>query len=126
MPASTRFVVAIHVLVSLAVVRDKPMRSEDLAFSVNTNATVIRALLGRLMDAGLTTSQLGNGGGPSWPSQLNRFACSMYTGQSKTVRFSVLIGTDRIKLVSLAGTFRRPCFRSWTMRSRRWKQSLQQ
>lgn len=63
MPASTRFVVAIHVLVSLAVVRDKPMRSEDLAFSVNTNATVIRALLGRLMDAGLTTSQLGNGGG---------------------------------------------------------------
>jgi len=63
LPASTRFVVAIHVLVSLAIVRDKPMRSEDLAFSVNTNATVIRALLGRLMDAGLTTSQLGNGGG---------------------------------------------------------------
>ena len=63
MPASTRFVVAIHVLVSLAIMRGKPMRSEDLAFSVNTNATVIRALLGRLMDAGLTTSQLGNGGG---------------------------------------------------------------
>ena len=63
MPASTRFVVATHVLVSLAIMRDKPMRSEDLAFSVNTNATVIRALLGRLMEAGLTTSQLGNGGG---------------------------------------------------------------
>ena len=39
------------------------MRSEDLAFSVNTNATFIRSLLSRLQEAGLTTSQLGLGGG---------------------------------------------------------------
>lgn len=39
------------------------MRSEDLAFSVNTNATFIRSLLSRLQKAGLTTSQLGTGGG---------------------------------------------------------------
>ena len=39
------------------------MRSEDLAFSVNTNAAFIRSLLSRLQEAGLTTSQLGTGGG---------------------------------------------------------------
>ena len=39
------------------------MRSEDLAFSVKTNATFIRSLLSRLQEAGLTTSQLGTGGG---------------------------------------------------------------
>src|SRR5258705_13923572 len=39
------------------------MRSEDLAFSVQTNATFIRSLLSRLQEAGLTTSQLGTGGG---------------------------------------------------------------
>jgi Rrf2 family protein len=60
---STRFVLAIHVLTSLAVTAGKPMRSEDLAFSVNTNATFIRSLLSRLQEAGLTTSQLGVGGG---------------------------------------------------------------
>jgi DNA-binding IscR family transcriptional regulator len=39
------------------------MRSEDIAKSANTNATVIRSLLSRLSEAGLTTSQLGTGGG---------------------------------------------------------------
>jgi Rrf2 family protein len=61
--SSTRFVLSIHVLTSLAVTGGKPMRSEDLAFSVNTNATFIRSLLSRLQEAGLTTSQLGVGGG---------------------------------------------------------------
>ena len=60
---STRFVLAIHVLTSLAITDGKPMRSEDLAFSVQTNATFIRSLLSRLQVAGLTTSQLGTGGG---------------------------------------------------------------
>ena len=63
LPTSTRFVLSIHVLTSLAVTAGKPMRSEDLAFSVNTNATFIRSLLSRLQEAGLTTSQLGVGGG---------------------------------------------------------------
>jgi len=39
------------------------MRSEDLAYSANTNAVVIRGLLVRLSEAKLTTSQLGAGGG---------------------------------------------------------------
>lgn len=63
MPTSTRFAVATHTLAALAVSGGKPMRSEDLAFSANTSAVVIRGLLSRLIDAGLTTSQLGAGGG---------------------------------------------------------------
>jgi Rrf2 family protein len=63
MPTSTRFAVAIHTLAAIAVTDGKPLRSEALAFSASTNPTVIRALLSRLADAGLTTSQLGAGGG---------------------------------------------------------------
>lgn len=63
MPTSTRFAVAVHVLTSLAVSDGKPLRSEDIAYSANTGAVVIRGLLSRLSDAGLTRSQLGAGGG---------------------------------------------------------------
>lgn len=63
MPTSTRFAVAVHILTGLAVSDGKPQRSEDLAYSVNTSAVVIRGLLSRLSEAGLTKSQLGMGGG---------------------------------------------------------------
>ncbi len=63
MPTSTRFAVAVHVLTALAVSDGKPMRSEDIAHSANTGAVVIRGLLSRLGEAGLTRSQLGAGGG---------------------------------------------------------------
>lgn len=63
MPTSTRFAVAIHILTGLAVSDGKPLRSEDLAYSANTGAVVIRGLLSRLSEAGLTRSQLGAGGG---------------------------------------------------------------
>ena len=63
MPTSTRFAVAVHVLTALAVSDGTPMRSEDLAYSVNTSAVVIRGLLSRLGEAGFTRSQLGAGGG---------------------------------------------------------------
>jgi len=63
MPTSTRFVVSVHVLTALAVSDGKPMRSEDLAYSANTSPVVIRGLLSRLSDVGLTRSQLGAGGG---------------------------------------------------------------
>ena len=63
MPTSTRFVVAVHVITALAVSDGKPLRSEDLAYSANTGAVVIRGLLSRLSEAGLTRSQLGAGGG---------------------------------------------------------------
>ncbi len=63
MPTSSRFVVAVHVLTALAVSDGAPLRSEDIAFSANTGPVVIRGLLSRLGHAGLTTSQLGAGGG---------------------------------------------------------------
>jgi Rrf2 family protein len=63
MPTSTRFAVAVHALTALAVSDGKPLRSEDLAYSANTGAVVIRGLLSRLSEAGLTRSQLGAGGG---------------------------------------------------------------
>ncbi|WP_124377847.1 Rrf2 family transcriptional regulator [Pseudomonas synxantha] len=63
MPTSTRFVVAVHTLTALAVSDGKPLRSEDLAYSANTGAVVIRGLLSRLSAVGLTRSQLGAGGG---------------------------------------------------------------
>jgi Rrf2 family protein len=63
MPTSSRFAVAVHILTALAVSDSKPLRSEDIAYSANTGAVVIRGLLSRLSDAGLTRSQLGAGGG---------------------------------------------------------------
>lgn len=63
MPTSTRFAVAIHVLTAMAVGDGGPMRSEDIAYSANTGAVVIRGILSRLNEAGLTRSQLGAGGG---------------------------------------------------------------
>ena len=63
MPTSTRFAVAVHALTALAVSDGKPMRSEELAYSANTSPVVIRGLLSKLSEAGLTKSQLGAGGG---------------------------------------------------------------
>ncbi|QXT34219.1 Rrf2 family transcriptional regulator [Sphingomonas sanguinis] len=63
MPTSTRFVVSLHMLALMAEHGDTPLRSEDIAVSVNSNAAVVRALLLRLAAAGLTRSQLGNRGG---------------------------------------------------------------
>ncbi len=74
MPTSTRFVVAVHILTALAVSDGKPLRSEDLAYSANTGPVVVRALLSRLAEAGLTRSQLGAGGG------------ALLARQAKTIR----------------------------------------
>jgi len=63
MPTSSRFVVAIHTLVSITVMGGKPVRSADIASSANTDAAVIRRILSLLNTAGLTRSQLGVGGG---------------------------------------------------------------
>ncbi len=64
MPTSSRFATAAHVLAYLAVRgQDGAIPSERIALSVNTNAAVVRRLLMQLSAAGLTTSQLGTGGG---------------------------------------------------------------
>src|SRR3954466_5250611 len=60
---NTRFAVAIHILTMLEQSRGEPVTSEYLAGSVNTNPSLIRRLLTQLARAGLTTSQMGTGGG---------------------------------------------------------------
>lgn len=63
MPTSTRFTVAVHILAALALNPGQPVTSEQLAASASTNPAVIRRLLSTLAKAGLTTAQLGIGGG---------------------------------------------------------------
>lgn len=60
---NTRFAVAVHILTLLQTQRGRPATSELIAASVNTNASLIRRLLSQLARAGLTTSQMGTGGG---------------------------------------------------------------
>ena len=54
---------ALHVLAMLAKSGDDNVKSECIAGSVNTNAVVIRRLLGQLNQASLVTSQTGASGG---------------------------------------------------------------
>jgi Rrf2 family protein len=63
MATSTRFTAAVHILTTIAVHEGTPVPSERIAHSVNTHPSLVRRLLGMLADAGLTTSQLGTGGG---------------------------------------------------------------
>ncbi len=63
MPTSSRFAVAVHILTYLARDRKRAHRSEEIAGSISTNPSVVRRILGDLARAGLTTSQLGKGGG---------------------------------------------------------------
>ena len=90
MPTSTRFAVAVHTLAALAVNAGKPLRSEDLANSVNTGAVVIRGLLSRLSDAGLTKSQLGAGGGALLAKPVKRIRLlDVYKAVEDTELFSL-------------------------------------
>ena len=63
MPTSSRFAVAIHILTLMAAAPDEPLKSEFVAWSVNTNAVVIRRILCALARARLVTSQTGAAGG---------------------------------------------------------------
>ena len=60
---NTRFAVAVHILTFLQTQQGEPATSELVASSVNTNPSLIRRLLSQLARAGLTTSQMGTGGG---------------------------------------------------------------
>ena len=63
MAANTRFAVAVHVLVALAYLGQSGATSVELANSVNTNAVVVRRILGALARAGLVTGRGGRTGG---------------------------------------------------------------
>ena len=63
MAANSQFSMAVHVLSMLARSKDENLESDYIAKSVNTNAVVIRRLLGQLSQAKLVVSQTGANGG---------------------------------------------------------------
>ena len=62
MPHSSRFSVALHLLVHLVEVPE-PQTSTELATCVGTHPVVVRRTLAGLRDAGLVASSRGTGGG---------------------------------------------------------------
>jgi len=74
MAANSQFSMAVHVLSMLARSKDENLKSDYIAHSVNTNAVVIRRLLGQLNNAKLVVSQTGANGGTRLarcPSEIN-------------------------------------------------------
>ena len=63
MAANSQFSMAVHILTMLAKSESEYVKSEYIAGSVNTNAVVIRRLLGQLAHANLVISQTGAFGG---------------------------------------------------------------
>ncbi|HEX9630564.1 MAG TPA: Rrf2 family transcriptional regulator [Pyrinomonadaceae bacterium] len=63
MSTSSRFAVAVHVLTLMARADEEPLKSEQVAESVNTNAVVIRRMLCELAESNLVVSQTGSMGG---------------------------------------------------------------
>ncbi|MBW8268187.1 Rrf2 family transcriptional regulator [Caldovatus aquaticus] len=59
---ATRFAVAVHILLLLAIERTGQATSARIAASVNTNPVVIRRIAGRLARAGLIRVRRGPGG----------------------------------------------------------------
>lgn len=62
MKISTRFSVGIHILTIISLKKDIILTSEIIAKSVNTNAVVIRRIIGMLKAAGLVDVKRGTGG----------------------------------------------------------------
>jgi Rrf2 family protein len=63
MSTSSRFAVAVHVLTLMAWAEEEPLKSEQVAESVNTNPVVIRRMLCELAESNLVVSQSGAAGG---------------------------------------------------------------
>jgi Rrf2 family protein len=59
---NTRLSVAIHILALVATQQEKPMSSDFIAGSVNTNPVVVRRLSSSLKKAGIMTSRPGQPG----------------------------------------------------------------
>ena len=63
MAGNSRLAIAIHAAGMLAFGEQMPVTSETIAHSVNTNAVVVRRIMGCLTKHGLVTSKMGVGGG---------------------------------------------------------------
>jgi len=77
MTSNSQFAVAIHVLSVLGTLQEKNRKrvsSQQIAVSVNTNAVLIRNLVGLLKNAGLVLSKEGKGGGLSLARTPNKIS----------------------------------------------------
>lgn len=63
MAGNSRLATAIHVAGMLSMAEKMPITSETIAQSVNTNAVVIRRIIGQLTKSGLAEVKMGTGGG---------------------------------------------------------------
>ena len=75
MKISSRFSVAVHILILLEYVQDRVVTSEFISKSVNTNPVVIRRIMGNLKKAGLIEIKSGTGGAVllKLPNQISLF-----------------------------------------------------
>jgi Rrf2 family protein len=74
MQTSSRFAVAVHIMALMVASEDEPIKSDQIAGSVNTNPVVIRRILCSLSRAELVVSQTGAAGGSRLarkPSQIS-------------------------------------------------------
>ena len=79
MSTSSRFAVAVHILTIMARAKDEPIKSDQMASSVNTNPVVIRRILCELARAELVTSQTGAAGGSRLARKPNQISlCDVY------------------------------------------------
>ena len=63
MLSNTHFSMAVHLMCALAWNKETLVGSQDLAFSVGTNPSFLRGLIGDLREAGLVETRQGKGGG---------------------------------------------------------------
>ena len=83
MAANSQFSMAVHILTLLAGAGDENMKSECIAGSVNTNAVVIRRVMGQLSQAGLVSSQTGAFGGTRLAKTASEISlCEIYKAVS--------------------------------------------
>ncbi len=83
MAANSQFSMAVHILTLLANAGDENVKSECIAGSVNTNAVVIRRIIGQLNHAGLVASQTGATGGTRLAKTPDKISlCEIYKAVS--------------------------------------------
>lgn len=74
---NSQFAIAVHALTALAVSEGQRVTSEQIAESVNTNASFIRRVLKNLREAGMVTSQPGVNGGLTLKRRANEVTLRM-------------------------------------------------
>lgn len=80
MAGNSRLATAIHVAGMLSFAEQMPLTSEVIAQSCNTNAVVIRRIIGQLTRHGLVEVKMGTGGG----SRLSKNASEITLGEIYT------------------------------------------